>query len=74
MSRFCNIKLGFFKNEELLELLFEYCILFQGLWCEVDCEGCFEDCLKWFKVEIFFYDNVDVVVGFVVLVVFGFIC
>lgn len=60
MSRSRNIKPGFFKNEELAELPFEYRILFQGLWCEADREGRLEDRPKRLKAELFPYDNVDV--------------
>lgn len=63
MSRSRNIKPGFFKNEELSELPFEYRILFQGLWCEADREGRLEDRPKRLKIEIFPYDAVDIDAG-----------
>lgn len=73
MSRSRNIKPGFFKNEELSELPFEYRILFQGLWCEADREGRLEDRPKRLKAEIFPYDNVDVAAGLAALAASGFI-
>ena len=73
MSRSRNIKPGFFKNEELSELPFEYRILFQGLWCEADREGRLEDRPKRLKAEIFPYDNVDVAAGLSALAASGFI-
>lgn len=73
MSRSRNIKPGFFKNEELSELPFEYRILFQGLWCEADREGRLEDRPKRIKAEIFPYDSVDVDSGLDALAAHGFI-
>lgn len=73
MSRSRNIKPGFFKNEELSELPFEYRILFQGLWCEADREGRLEDRPKRIKAEIFPYDNVDVDAGLAALAARGFV-
>lgn len=73
MSRSRNIKPGFFKNEELSELPFEYRILFQGLWCEADREGRLEDRPKRLKAEIFPYDSVDVDAGLAALAALGFI-
>ncbi len=73
MSRSRNIKPGFFKNEELSELPFEYRILFQGLWCEADREGRLEDRPKRLKAEIFPYDDVDVDAGLTALASRGFI-
>lgn len=74
MSRSRNIKPGFFKNEQLAELPFEYRMLFQGLWCEADREGRLEDRPKRIKAEIFPYDNVDVDAGLDALQAAGFIC
>ena len=73
MSRARNIKPGFFKNEELADLAFEYRILFQGLWCLADREGRLEDRPKRIKAEVFPYDNVDVAVGLAELESAGFI-
>lgn len=73
MSRSRNIKPGFFKNDQLAELPFEYRILFQGLWCEADREGRLLDRPKRLKAEIFPYDNVDVGRGLNMLDGLGFI-
>lgn len=73
MSRSRNIKPGFFQNEDLAELPFEYRILFQGLWCEGDREGRLEDRPKRLKAAIFPYDNVDVDAGLASLAASGFI-
>jgi hypothetical protein len=63
VSRARNLKPGFFKNEELAELPFEFRILFQGLWCLADRLGRLEYRPKRIKGEIFPYDEVDVVKG-----------
>lgn len=73
MSRSRNIKPGFFKNDQLAELPFEFRILFQGLWCEADREGRLLDRPKRLKAEIFPYDEVDVGRGLNMLDGFGFI-
>ncbi|HEY5851958.1 MAG TPA: hypothetical protein VIT62_14485 [Lysobacter sp.] len=73
MSRARNIKPGFFKNEELAELPFEFRLLFQGLWCLADREGRMEYRPKRIKAEVFAYDNVDVVKGLRELEKHGFI-
>lgn len=73
MSRSRNLKPGFFKNEELAELPYEFRILFQGLWCLADREGRLEDRPKRIKAEVFPYDNVDVAVGLAELERAGFI-
>jgi len=39
MARSRNIKPGFFKNDHLVELPFEYRLLFAGLWTLADREG-----------------------------------
>lgn len=73
MSRARNIKPGFFKNEELAELPFEFRILFQGLWCLADREGRLEDRPKRIKAEVFPYDDVDVNAGLSALEDAGFV-
>jgi hypothetical protein len=73
MSRSRNIKPGFFKNDLLAELPFEFRILFQGLWCEADREGRLLDRPKRLKAEIFPYDDVEVGKGLNMLDGFGFI-
>lgn len=59
MPRARNIKPGFFKNEELVELAFEYRLLFSGLWCLADREGRLEDRPKRIRMELFPADDVD---------------
>ena len=59
MARARNIKPGFFKNADLLDLPFEDRLLFIGLWTIADREGRMEDRPKQIKVEIFPGDNVD---------------
>lgn len=73
MSRARNLKPGFFKNEALAELPFEFRILFQGLWCIADREGRLEDRPKRIKAEVFPYDDVDVATGLSELANAGFI-
>ncbi len=73
MARARNIKPGFFKNEQLADLPFEYRILFQGLWCEADRDGRLEDRPKRIKAEVFPYDAVDVDTGLNALQAAGFI-
>lgn len=60
MARARNIKPGFFKNEDLVELPFEARLLFIGLWCLADREGRLEDRPKRVKMEVFPADNVDI--------------
>lgn len=63
MARARNIKPGFFKNEELVELPFEHRLLFIGLWTLADREGRLEDKPKRIKMEVFPADDVDVDAG-----------
>lgn len=58
-----NIKPGFWKNEDLVEVPFEYRLLFIGLWMLADREGRLEDRPKRIKMELFPADNVDVKAG-----------
>lgn len=60
MPRARNVKPGFFKNEDLIELPFETRLLFIGLWTLADREGRLEDRPKRIKIEVFPCDNVDV--------------
>ncbi len=60
MARSRNIKPGFFKNEDLIELPFETRLLFIGLWTLADREGRLEDRPKRIKIELFPGDNCDV--------------
>lgn len=61
MARGRNLKPGFFKNEELVELPFEDRLLFAGLWTLADCRGVLEFRPKRIKMELFPADDVDVV-------------
>lgn len=63
MARARSIKPGFFANEELIELPFEYRLLFAGLWTIADRDGRMEDRPKRIKLQIFPGDNVDVDAG-----------
>lgn len=73
MARSRNIKPGFFKNEDLVELPFEYRLLFIGLWTMADREGRLEDRPKRIRIEAFPADNVDVDAGLQALADSGFI-
>lgn len=73
MSRARNIKPGFFKNEDLVELPFEYRLLFIGLWTMADREGRLEERPKKIKMELFPADPVDVCAGLTELDARGFI-
>jgi len=73
MARTRVIKPGFFKNEDIVELPFEYRLLFVGLWTLADREGRLEDRPKRIKMELFPADNVDVDHGLGELVRYGFI-
>ena len=68
-----NVKPGFFKNEGLVELPFEYRLLFIGLWTMADRDGRMEDRPKRIKMELFSADDVDVNTGLQVLYQGGFI-
>ena len=59
MARARNIKPGFFRNADLVELPFEARLLFIGLWTLADREGRLEDRPKQIKMEIFPADSVD---------------
>ncbi len=59
MARARNIKPGFFRNSDLVELPMEARLLFIGLWTLADREGRLEDRPKQIKMEIFPADNVD---------------
>lgn len=73
MARARNIKPGFFDNEVLAELPFEYRLLFIGLWTLADREGRLEDRPKRIKMVLFAADNVDCEVGLAALAGRGFI-
>jgi hypothetical protein len=68
-----SLKPGFFHNEDLIELPFEYRLLFAGLWTVADREGRLEDRPKKIKLNVFPGDNVDVDAGLQALHDRGFI-
>lgn len=59
MARARNIKPGFFRNADLVELPFEARLLFIGLWTIADRAGRIEDRPKQIKMELFPADNMD---------------
>lgn len=73
MSRARNIKPGFFKNEILAELPYEFRVLFIGLWTHADREGRFEYRPRRIKAELFPYDEINVADGIAALVDGGFL-
>jgi len=60
LARARNIKPGFFKNADLVELTIEARLLFIGLWTLADRAGRLEDRPKQIKMELFPADAVDV--------------
>jgi hypothetical protein len=60
VARARNIKPGFFRNEDLVEMPFETRLLFIGLWTVADRLGRMEDRPKRIKMDIFPADDVDV--------------
>lgn len=73
MARSRNIKPGLFKNELLVELPFEYRLLFIGLWTIADREGRLEDRPKKIKIELFPADSFDIDAGLDALAQRGFV-
>lgn len=73
MARARSLKPGFFTNEDLIDLPFEYRLLFAGLWTLADREGRLEDRPKRIKLSIFPGDDVDVEAGLVALAARNFI-
>lgn len=59
MARARNIKPGFFRNADLVELSVETRLLFIGLWTLADRDGRLEDRPKQIKMEIFPADSID---------------
>ncbi|MEN6629843.1 MAG: hypothetical protein ABFC42_09375 [Sulfuricella sp.] len=59
MARARNIKPGFFRNADLVELPVDARILFIGLWTIADRAGRLEDRPKQIKMELFPADNMD---------------
>ena len=68
-----SLKPGFFQNEDLIELPFEYRLLFAGLWTMADREGRLEDRPRKIKLSVFPGDNIDVDAGLQALHDKGFI-
>ena len=68
-----NIKPGFFENDLLVELPFEFRLLFIGLWTMADKSGRLEDRPKKIKMCVFPADDVDVNRGLTELNRYGFI-
>lgn len=60
MARTRNIKPGFFKDEELVDLGFAAMLLFAGLWTLADRDGRLEDRPRMIKAEVFPYSNINV--------------
>lgn len=73
MPRARSLKPGFFSNEDLIELPFEYRLLFAGLWTMADRAGRLEDRPKRIKLTIFPGDSVDCEAGLVALASKSFI-
>ena len=59
MARARNIKPGFFRNADLVELSMEARLLFIGLWTLADRAGRLEDRPKQIKMDVFPADSVD---------------
>ena len=55
-----NIKPGFWRNEELVEVTPTARLLFIGLWCMADREGLLEDRPKKIKLEVLPYDDLNI--------------
>ena len=60
MPRARNIKPGFFRNADLVELSVEARLLFIGLWTIADREGRLDDRPKQIKMEIYPADSFDI--------------
>lgn len=60
MARARNLKPGFFRNAELVELPFHTRLLFAGLWLLADREGRLKDRPKQIKMDLFPADDVDI--------------
>lgn len=67
MARARNIKPGFFLNEDLAELPFEYRLLFIGLWTIADKDGRLEHRPKRIKMALFPADDVNITEGLALL-------
>lgn len=60
MARARNIKPGFFKNEDLIEMSAIHRLLFIGLWTLADRNGILEDRPRRIKVELLPCDSFDI--------------
>lgn len=60
MARARNIKPGFFRNADLVELPYEVRLLFIGLWTVADRRGRLEDRPKQIKMELFPADDINI--------------
>lgn len=63
MARIRTIKPGFFLNEDVAALPFEWRLLFVGLWTQADRAGRLEDRPARLKAVLFPYDDLDVNAG-----------
>lgn len=61
MSRSRNIKPGLWLNEELAEISIPARYLFPALWCLADKEGRLEYRPKKIKIEVYPYDEIDII-------------
>lgn len=60
MARIRSIKPGFFLNEEVASLPFQWRLLFVGLWTQADRDGRLEDRPQRLKAALFPYDDLDI--------------
>lgn len=63
MARIRSIKPGFFLNETLAALPFEWRLLFVGLWTQADRDGRLEDRPQRLKAALFPYDDLNLEEG-----------
>lgn len=73
MARIRSIKPGFFLNEDLASLPFQWRLLFVGLWTQADREGRLEDRPQRLKAALFPYDDLNIDDGLSSLVNVGLI-
>jgi hypothetical protein len=73
MARIRSLKIGFFKNEHLAELLAHDRLLFAGLWLLADRAGRLEDRPTRIRAELFPYETYDVDGGLERLETAGFV-
>ena len=60
MARIRSIKPGFFLNEEVASLPFQWRLLFVGLWTQADRDGRLEDRPQRLKAALFPYDDLNI--------------